>query len=345
MEKFRFALETIKLDALTSYDQEMGTWIRDYKGPCDMKRFNENHNCTITRALDKFANSQFDKDDKIYKSVVDSTKKSMNESYATYIVVNCALRTQHFSTLYTNFERTIKMKLSKFQDEILVSWQQDLQQKIKSITDECLKSILQEKDDSKVFSELLTKAKNHIKEVENDLLSKNDRKMQAERESIQKAINGAINDYKSEMNSNIISLATIPEDPQVVSFHEPAKSKALKNLEKALSHITIEVPENCVQIAEEGIQAALEKFRTDSNFKKREKRTRQGKAGCPVGIDLGTTYSCVSVYRNGKFERIKNTYDDYTTPSVVYYTANEPIVGEEAILKGQTDSRNCISGI
>ncbi|KAF4514003.1 UNVERIFIED_CONTAM: hypothetical protein B566_EDAN018679, partial [Ephemera danica] len=93
------------------------------------------------------------------------------------------------------------------------------------------------------------------------------------------------------------------------------------------------------------IQDALEAFRIEINLRKREKRTREKEAGCPVGIDLGTTYSCISVYRNGKCERIKNSFDSYTTPSVVYYGPNEPCVGEAAVLKGQTDFGNCISGV
>ena len=65
-----------------------------------------------------------------------------------------------------------------------------------------------------------------------------------------------------------------------------------------------------------------------------------------IGIDLGTTNSCVAVMEGGKPVVIANTEGARTTPSVVAFTkTGERLVGEPAKRQAVTNAGKTISSI
>jgi len=64
--------------------------------------------------------------------------------------------------------------------------------------------------------------------------------------------------------------------------------------------------------------------------------------GKAIGIDLGTTYSCVGIWKDNRCEIIANDQGNRTTPSHVAFTSEERLIGNSAQNQGSSNPTNSI---
>ena len=73
--------------------------------------------------------------------------------------------------------------------------------------------------------------------------------------------------------------------------------------------------------------------------------SNQGQGECPaIGIDLGTTNSCVAVWQNERVEIIVNDQGKRTTASYVAFTPMEHLIGDAAKNQVPRNPTNSIFG-
>ena len=66
--------------------------------------------------------------------------------------------------------------------------------------------------------------------------------------------------------------------------------------------------------------------------------------GVCVGIDLGTTYSCVGVWQNDRVEIITNEDGNRLTPSYVAFSETELLIGDAAKYHVSSNAHNTVCG-
>jgi hypothetical protein len=86
-------------------------------------------------------------------------------------------------------------------------------------------------------------------------------------------------------------------------------------------------------------------FRFDSKRESVPAAAQPVAVGTVIGIDLGTTFSCVAVYKDGKVEVIANELGSRLTPSFVAFSEGKRLVGDAAKHQADRSPENTIFNV
>lgn len=154
----------------------------------------------------------------------------------------------------------------------------------------------------------------------NDIKSEWDN-IQPDPNQLQLAINFAVNEYNKEMENRISKTGQIFRSKAMKKHH----AHSLKIVQKKFVESVKQTSEAQKQF-EKAIAEVLKKFEDHNDLRAAEH------SEAAIGIDLGTTFSCVAIYKGGKIEMIPDReHHSNTVPSYVFYeSANKTVVGHSA---------------